>query len=168
MYDFVGCATIEGLSFLDIIHNIDCYVVFDGQTTVLELRKTEDDRTRWMTACIYPVVSSGWTTTVELRETTNWICLVVFGGHTVTRRCRKTGDNLTLDDCSLAPLPLVCGDQATTFGFRQMEDDSSWRLIYRFCCLSLKMEVKDKSLLLFTKWFMTLLSLQKFSDLDFS
>lgn len=98
MYDFVGCATIEGLSFLDIIHNIDCYVVFDGQTTVLELRKTEDDRTRWMTACIYPVVSSGWTTTVELRETTNWICLVVFGGHTVTRRCRKTGDNLTLDD----------------------------------------------------------------------
>lgn len=69
---------------------------------------------------------------------------------------------------SLAPLPLVCGDQATTFGFRQMEDDSSWRLIYRFCCLSLKMEVKDKSLLLFTKWFMTLLSLQKFSDLDFS
>lgn len=99
----------------------------------------------------------------EPYSTTNWICLVVFGGRTITWKCRKTGDNLTPDDCSLAPLPLVCGGQATTFGFRQMEDGSSWRLISRFCCLSLKMEVKDKSLLLFTKWFMTLLSLQKFS-----
>lgn len=66
LYDFIGCVTIKGLSFLDIIHNIDCYVVFDGQTTVLELRKM-DFRTRWMTARIYPVVSGGWT--VELRET---------------------------------------------------------------------------------------------------
>lgn len=176
LYDFIGCVTIKGLSFLDIIHNIDCYVVFDGQTTVLELRKTEDDRTRRSYDCSYlpcrirRLDHDRWT----LRDgdepywTTNWICLVVFAGHTITRRCRKTSDNLTLDDCSLAPLPLVCGGQATTFGFRQMEDDSSWRLISRFCCLSLKMEVKDKSLLLFTKWFMALLSLQKFSDLDFS
>lgn len=66
LYDFIGCVTIKGLSFLDIIHNIDCYVVFDGQTTVLELRKM-DFRTWWMTARIYPVVSGGWT--VELRET---------------------------------------------------------------------------------------------------
>lgn len=44
LYNFIGCMTIKGLSFLDMIQNIDFYVVSDGHTTTLQLCKTEMNR----------------------------------------------------------------------------------------------------------------------------
>lgn len=55
LYNFIGCVTIKGLFFLYMIQNIDFYVVFDGQTTTLQLCKTEMNRTVRLCATLYRV-----------------------------------------------------------------------------------------------------------------
>lgn len=113
--------------------------MFDDQTTTLELRKMEDDRTRpmnvrnWLSC---PVVGSRLLNLVKRRRTVlhDWFvesdssCPVAIPEDVVKRR-----NNPTLDDCFLAPLLFVCGGQTTIFGFRQVKDNSSWGLIPRIC-----------------------------------
>lgn len=81
LYEFTRCVTIKGLSLLDMIHNIDFMSCLTARPWPLNfVRRRWTVLYDWLCVCD-SVLSGGWTTSPELRETeddrtrrmTDWI-----------------------------------------------------------------------------------------------
>lgn len=141
LYDFTGCLIIKGLSPLDMIQcQLLCRV----------WRSDHDPWTSWDRDEPYSTKD----------------CL------NLTRRVRRVrrGNNSTLDDCFLVPLPFVRDGQTTTFGLRQMEDNSYWRLNLCTCPAVVRSRwrwrLKAKCLLLLRSGLWHCWPFKSFSGLD--
>ena len=105
LYDFIGCLTIKGLSPLDMTQ---CQLL---------CRVWWSDHDPWIS----------WDRD-EPYSTNDCLNLTRHVRRSLSKCVVRRGNNSTLDDCTLAPLPFVGGGQTMTFGLRQMEDNSYWRL----------------------------------------
>lgn len=105
------------------------YVVSDSKTMTLELRKTKMNRTLRLTlrmwfCLVRRLHHEAWTSWDGRRpySTNDWL------NQTTTWECCITGKQPTLDDCSLASLPFVCGGRTTTWQ-QLLRIDSSHLLV---------------------------------------
>lgn len=149
LYDFIGCLTIKGLSLLDMIQcQLLCRV----------WRSDHDPWTSWDRD--EPYLTNDC---LNLTRRVRWSSR---SSKCVVRR----GNNSTLDDCSLAPLPFVRDGQTTTFGLCQMEDNSYWRLNLCTCSAVVRSRwgrrLKAKCLLLLPSGLWHCWPFKSFSGLD--